>query len=159
MNIIDFFITEQKRLHNWMGTSVSDLMLEEWHYMPQGNGNSIAFLVWHCVRTEDNILRFILQRRPPAGTRSTGMSVWVFPHARRAQEWRRRRRARFALPTQNYLCSMLKVCGRNLKSILQLYQMGARNSRTGCDGQASGRYDGSPSHWPGLYHPLLYAFW
>ena len=65
MNIIDFFITEQKRLHNWMGTSVSDLTLEEWHYMPQGNGNSIAFLVWHCVRTEDNILRFILQRRPP----------------------------------------------------------------------------------------------
>ena len=65
MNIIDFFITEQKRLHNWMGTSVSDLALEEWHYMPQGKGNSIAFLVWHCVRTEDNILRFILQQRPP----------------------------------------------------------------------------------------------
>ena len=27
-------------------------------------GNNIAFLVWHCVRTEDNILRFILQKRP-----------------------------------------------------------------------------------------------
>lgn len=65
MNIIDFFITEQKRLHNWMGSSVSDLTLEEWNYMPQGKGNSIAFLVWHCVRTEDNILRFILQQRPP----------------------------------------------------------------------------------------------
>lgn len=65
MNIIDFFITEQKRLHKWMGESVRDLTLEEWNYMPQGNGNSIAFLVWHCVRTEDNILRFILQQRPP----------------------------------------------------------------------------------------------
>ncbi|HEY6411689.1 MAG TPA: DinB family protein [Ktedonobacteraceae bacterium] len=65
MNIIDFFLTEQKRLHRWMGQSVSDLTLEEWHYMPQGRGNSIAFLVWHCVRTQDNILRFILQQRPP----------------------------------------------------------------------------------------------
>ncbi len=65
MNIIDFFITEQKRLHSWMRASVSDLTPEEWHYSGQGKSNSIAFLVWHCVRTEDNILRFILQRRPP----------------------------------------------------------------------------------------------
>ena len=65
MNIIDFFIIEQKRLHNWMGASLSDLTPEEWHYMPQGKVNNIAFLAWHCVRTEDNILRFILQQRPP----------------------------------------------------------------------------------------------
>ncbi len=104
MNIIDFFITEQKRLHKWMGESVRELTLEEWNYMPQGNGNSIAFLVWHCVRTEDNILRFILQQRPPR---------W------NEENWH----------------------------------------ETGCDGQASGRYDGSPGHWPGLYHSLLYAFW
>lgn len=65
MNIIDFFIIEQKRLHAAMRDSVSDLTLDEWHYMPEGRGSSIAFLVWHCVRTEDNILRFILQGRSP----------------------------------------------------------------------------------------------
>ncbi len=65
MNIIDFFITEQKRLHSWMRASVSDLTPEEWHYSGPGKCNSIAFLVWHCVRTEDNILRFILQGQPP----------------------------------------------------------------------------------------------
>lgn len=42
MNIIDFFIIDQKRLHNWMGASLSDLSSEEWHYMPQGKVNNIA---------------------------------------------------------------------------------------------------------------------
>ncbi|GAC1385434.1 MAG: hypothetical protein NVS4B7_09010 [Ktedonobacteraceae bacterium] len=65
MNIIDFYLLEQKRLHSWMRTSVSNLTLDEWHYRGQGKTNSIAFLVWHCVRTEDNILRFILQKRAP----------------------------------------------------------------------------------------------
>jgi len=65
LNIIDFFQAEQKRLHNWMRTSVNDLTPDEWHYVGQGKNNSIAFLVWHCVRTEDNILRYILQGRPP----------------------------------------------------------------------------------------------
>ena len=65
MDIIDFFRLEQKRLHSWMRASVSELTPDEWHHLEEGNGNSIAFLVWHCVRTEDNILRFILQGRPP----------------------------------------------------------------------------------------------
>ena len=65
MNIIDFFLMEQQRLHSWMHTGVSDLTVDEWHYQGAGVANSIAFIVWHCVRTEDNILRFILQGRPP----------------------------------------------------------------------------------------------
>ena len=65
MNLIDFFRHEQKRLHTWMREAVSDLTLDEWNAVPIGNGNSIAFLLWHSVRTEDNILRYILQGRPP----------------------------------------------------------------------------------------------
>ena len=65
MDIIEFFRHEQKRLHDWMREAVSDLTVEEWNTMPAGTGNSIAFLFWHAVRTEDNILRFILQGRPP----------------------------------------------------------------------------------------------
>ena len=63
MDIIDFYRHEQKRLHHAMGESVSDLTPEEWNHTIEGRGNSIAFLVWHCARTEDNILRFILQGR------------------------------------------------------------------------------------------------
>ncbi len=64
MDIIDFYRLEQKRVHDWTHRGISDLAPEEWHYTIEGNGNNIAFLVWHCVRTEDNILRFILQKRP-----------------------------------------------------------------------------------------------
>lgn len=89
MNIIDFFRHEQKRLHQGLREAVKDLTTEEWNTVSSGNGNTIAFLFWHSVRTEDNILRFILQGRPPlwnegkwaerlhlpARTQGTGMST------------------------------------------------------------------------------------
>jgi hypothetical protein len=65
MDIIDFYRMEQKRVHEWMRNSINDLGLDEWHYVGKGRSNTIAFIIWHCVRTEDNILRFILQGRPP----------------------------------------------------------------------------------------------
>jgi DinB family protein len=64
VDIIDFYRLEQKRVHSWMRQSIRDLTPEEWNQTIEGVGNNIAFLVWHCVRTEDNILRFILQKRP-----------------------------------------------------------------------------------------------
>jgi hypothetical protein len=64
MDIIDFYRLEQKRVHSWMRRSIRDLTSEEWNQTIEGTGNNIAFLVWHGVRTEDNILRFILQNRP-----------------------------------------------------------------------------------------------
>jgi hypothetical protein len=63
MDIIDFFRAEQRRLHSEMRSSIATLTPEEWHYELVGSTNNIAFLVWHCARTEDNILRFILQGR------------------------------------------------------------------------------------------------
>ena len=65
MDIIDFFRVEQKRLHEALRSSVQDLSVDEWHYAPGGTCNHIAFLMWHSVRSEDNILRFILQGHPP----------------------------------------------------------------------------------------------
>lgn len=65
MDIIDFYRREQKRLHAGLREAVSDLTPEEWHYSLPGTTNNIAFLMWHSVRTEDNILRFILQGRAP----------------------------------------------------------------------------------------------
>ena len=50
MDIIDFYRLEQKRVHDWTRRGISDLTPEEWHYTIEGNGNNIAFLVWHCVR-------------------------------------------------------------------------------------------------------------
>src|SRR5258708_13057488 len=64
VDIIDFYRLEQKRIHEWMRHGISGLTFDEWHFTIEGKGNNIAFLVWQCVRTEDNILRFILQKRP-----------------------------------------------------------------------------------------------
>ena len=65
MDIINYFRLEQTRIHNWTRLALEDLTPEEWHHTIAGSANSIAFLVWHTARTEDNILRFILQGRPP----------------------------------------------------------------------------------------------
>jgi hypothetical protein len=58
MDIIDFFRYEQKRVHEALRDSVSDLTTEEWHYVIPGTGNHIAFIMWHVVRSEDGALRF-----------------------------------------------------------------------------------------------------
>jgi len=48
--------------------AVEDLTDEQAHYIPEHHHQSIAFCLWHYVRTEDNIVRFVLQRRP---------TVWI----------------------------------------------------------------------------------
>jgi DinB superfamily len=64
VDIIDFYRLEQKRIHDWMRRGTGELTPEEWNHTIAGSGNNIAFLVWHCARTEDNILRVVLQGRP-----------------------------------------------------------------------------------------------
>jgi hypothetical protein len=65
MNLIDFYRIEQKRLHAELRQSLDELSAEQWHYALGGTSNSIAFLFWHIVRTEDNVLRLILEERKP----------------------------------------------------------------------------------------------
>jgi DinB family protein len=55
-------------LHKTLDTSIADLTPEQLHAVPGGSSkaNTIAWNVWHLVRTEDNVVRFVLQnRRPP----------------------------------------------------------------------------------------------
>ena len=67
MNLVDFISAELKRLHAMLDRGVADLTPEQWHAIAGGNAaaNSIAFEMWHYVRTEDNIVRFIIQGRNP----------------------------------------------------------------------------------------------
>ena len=64
MDLIEFYRHEQQRLHEGIREVLANLSVEEWNKVPGGTCNNLTFLVWHCVRTEDNILRFILQGRP-----------------------------------------------------------------------------------------------
>jgi hypothetical protein len=56
--------------HNMIDQAVSDLTPEQFHWAPPGStANTIAFTLWHYVRTEDNVVQFILQDRKP--------TIWI----------------------------------------------------------------------------------
>ena len=65
MKLHEFIHQELRRLHGLLEKGVEDLSPEEWHATPHAGSNSIAFIMWHYARTEDNIVRFILQNRRP----------------------------------------------------------------------------------------------
>lgn len=67
MNLVEFIQAQLGRLHLMLDRSVADLSPEQWHAIPGGSDktNHIAFEMWHYARTEDNIIRFLLQDRRP----------------------------------------------------------------------------------------------
>lgn len=68
MTAVEFIGTELKRLHRMLDASMADLTPDELHAVPGGHpkANTIAWGLWHYVRTEDNVVRFVLQNRRPS---------------------------------------------------------------------------------------------
>ena len=64
MSSLAFILQNVQSVHRAWEEVVADLNEEQCHWQPPGRANSIAFLLWHIVRTEDNIVRFVLHRRP-----------------------------------------------------------------------------------------------
>src|SRR6266481_9703743 len=56
-----------KQLHTSMDKQLDGITPEQLHAVPGNNpkANTIAWGVWHYVRTEDNVVRYILQNRRP----------------------------------------------------------------------------------------------
>jgi DinB superfamily len=56
---------ELTRLHKGLAGALSGLTTEQLHAVPGGHprANTIAWVIWHVVRTEDNVVRFVLQNR------------------------------------------------------------------------------------------------
>src|SRR6266542_3663942 len=67
MTAQEFIHMELRRLHKMLDTSVSDLTPEQLHAVPAGHpkANTIAWVIWHVVRTEDSVVRFVVQGRRP----------------------------------------------------------------------------------------------
>ncbi|MEX2226124.1 MAG: DinB family protein [Dehalococcoidia bacterium] len=67
MNLVEFIHAELRRLHTMLDRSTADLTPEQWHTIPAANpaANHLAFEMWHYARTEDNVVRFILQGLRP----------------------------------------------------------------------------------------------
>ncbi|MBI2526032.1 MAG: DinB family protein [Candidatus Rokubacteria bacterium] len=55
------------QLHRSLDKATADLTPEQLHAVPGGHpgANTIAFEIWHLVRTEDNVVRFVIQNRRP----------------------------------------------------------------------------------------------
>ncbi len=52
--------------HSMLDSAVRDLTPDQLHWCPPDTkANSIAFTLWHFVRTEDNVVQFVLQNRKP----------------------------------------------------------------------------------------------
>jgi hypothetical protein len=66
----DFLRMAFRNQHGMLDHAVKELTPEQLHWIPEGSAaNHIGFTLWHIVRTEDNIVQFILQDRKP--------TIWV----------------------------------------------------------------------------------
>src|SRR5882762_3658240 len=71
MTALEFIGSDLKRMHAMLNNAIADLTPEQLHTVPGGHpkANTIAWGLWHYARTEDNVVRFVLQNRRP--------TVWV----------------------------------------------------------------------------------
>ncbi len=65
MNTVEYFSQATKEMHDSFFEAVKDLSSEQLHFQPLGKGNSIAFMLWHYVRTEDAVINGLLQKKAP----------------------------------------------------------------------------------------------
>ena len=67
LSAVDFIQLGLKRLHASLDKSLADLTHEQLHAVPAGHpkANTIAWGLWHYARTEDNVVRYLLQDRRP----------------------------------------------------------------------------------------------
>ena len=71
MTAVELIQLEMRRLRKGLEGALSGLTPEQLHAVPANHAkaNTIAWGVWHVVRTEDNVVRFVLQnRRTPIWT-------------------------------------------------------------------------------------------
>lgn len=67
MTAVDLVKLELARLHASFDKVLAELGPEQLHRVPAGHpkANTIGWGVWHYARTEDNVVRYILQNRRP----------------------------------------------------------------------------------------------
>jgi DinB family protein len=88
MSTAEFIRSSLRQQHGMYNDAISDLTEEQLHWSANDKGLPASFILWHYVRTEDNIIQFVLQRKPtiwlerglhekfglPANAQGTGMS-------------------------------------------------------------------------------------
>ena len=67
LSAVEFIQSGLTQLHKNLDKTIADLTPEQLHTVPAGHPkvNTIAFGLWHYVRTEDNVVRYVIQDRRP----------------------------------------------------------------------------------------------
>lgn len=56
-------LTSMTAMHRLLDAAVADMSQEQLNFRPREGGVSPFFSLWHYVRTEDNIVNWVIQRR------------------------------------------------------------------------------------------------
>ncbi len=63
-DLIMYLASEFQALHRLITHVTSDLSGDQVNHVPAGGHQNIAFSLWHYVRTEDNVVQFVVQGKP-----------------------------------------------------------------------------------------------
>jgi len=66
--LLDYLRRELKAMHGLYEHVTADLTDDQANAVPAGGKQNLAFSLWHYVRTEDNAIQFVIQRKP---------TVWI----------------------------------------------------------------------------------
>ncbi len=61
---VDFIRASLRQQHSMYNDAIGDLTSEQLHWRANDKGLPGSFVLWHYVRTEDNIMQFVLQGKP-----------------------------------------------------------------------------------------------
>jgi hypothetical protein len=68
MTPLEILRTSMRSMHGLLDKAVEDMTLDQLNFRPREGGVSPFFSLWHYVRTEDNIINWVVQRQP---------TVWI----------------------------------------------------------------------------------
>lgn len=62
--LLKYLSGEIRVMHGLYERVLADVTDEQANNVPAGGHQSLAFCLWHYIRTEDNIVQFVIQRQP-----------------------------------------------------------------------------------------------
>ena len=65
MDYRDVLVDGLDQLNDWLADAIREVSEEQMNWLPPGKALSIGFNAWHIVRTHDNIVNFVFQRKQP----------------------------------------------------------------------------------------------
>jgi hypothetical protein len=65
MDIRDVLVDGIEQLNDWLDEALVPLTKEQLNWLPEGKTVSAGFNAWHIVRTQDNIINFVFQKKQP----------------------------------------------------------------------------------------------